>query len=633
MLRAAWLRALSRRFLRSRNVKLGDGKTRRRETKRPCLNIEQLESRIVLSVDSFSYLHPPTPAVPNSPLVLSVHPDSLYRAPHGGSLAQYSVTENDFLPPGSTVSGGVPMTAPSIPGSYSYSYQVTDASGAVAIGTASVVATNSGPATVSRYAVIRPNGASPSPPPNPNNLPPQPLGGQANSSMSMYFGTTNPDPEGDALSAAASSTTGSVSLLPYVVYNGSPRQWNFIYTPPYGVNGLVEVFDVTVTDSFGASGATKMHIAVTNHPVFHWLMIEANNDKAAWGSQWDAPVTGNVLSNDLNPDGLSMTAALVGTAPAGLSFSADGSFSFMPPDIVAFMTGTAVTVPYTATDANGTTATATLTISPKILSPGEGASGLGFSVGNGTVGYGGALLAYPGSGGLVLEPQWPADYVVSASGPGGTVQWNGGVPSLKLTTNMNVGLISGVGALRIVGNGSGNVQSVSGCGDVQIVLTNGGNVGPINGVGRIVSISTSGSVAPISAVGEIVQINAGSINSVSVTGHTAASPPTAASWETLLPTETSTTSRLAAERSKAMFRRRWGRSTKSRRTATFKGTCRLSGTSAASDPGPVRSMEKSLRHSETSTRLWLRLAPCCRKSLPQWGRSIKWPPGSMLSKK
>ena len=113
-----------------------------------------------------------------------------------------------------------------------------------------------------------------------------------------------------------------------------------------------------------------MQIAITNQSVWHWLTIDAQSDLDDWGSRWDAAQTGNVLTNDLDPDGLAMTATW-GAAPAGFLGNADGSYSFMPPNIAAFMTGAGVTIPYWAADANGTSSGSTLTIKPKILKPGE----------------------------------------------------------------------------------------------------------------------------------------------------------------------------------------------------------------------------------------------------------------------
>ena len=60
-----------------------------------------------------------------------------------------------------------------------------------------------------------------------------------------------------------------------------------------------------------------------------------------------------VLGNDSDPEGDTLTAVIDGTAPAGLTLNADGSFTY---------TGAAVTFSYTAADGGGSSAPATVTL-------------------------------------------------------------------------------------------------------------------------------------------------------------------------------------------------------------------------------------------------------------------------------
>ena len=76
----------------------------------------------------------------------------------------------------------------------------------------------------------------------------------------------------------------------------------------------------------------------------------------------DTPLTGNVLSNDDDADNDTLTAALVGAPPAGLTFNADGSFTYTP---AADFNGT-VTFTYRASDGTleSDVATVALTVRP-----------------------------------------------------------------------------------------------------------------------------------------------------------------------------------------------------------------------------------------------------------------------------
>ena len=520
MLRASWLHRLQSRFLSARNVKLAGGRRSRRAVTAQA--VENLEPRLVLSVDANSFANLLVPTPPVYELAPAAHPDLFYTAPHGQPLANRSpFYDNDVLPPFSTLNSTLPQTAPSTPGVYSYSYQVTAPSGATSSSAATVVSTNAGPADRVRFVVMRPTGVPPTAMTPASYYTPQLPGGQFNSNATVYADMAGFDPEHDALTAmlTLAPTSGTVTLTLYPTYAFTPDIWLVSYASPFGTEVAV-TFQVTFTDPFGASGISTYYVAATNATLVHWSIIASKQDVNYWGSNWDAPVTGNVLGNDIDPNFLTPTVTWPSSLPAGLSVSSDGSYSFFPPNIEAFMTGASPVnnVSYTASDAAGALGGASLSILPKIFSPGEGATGRGYSVGNGQTGYGGRLLAYPSnSGDLVLTPLDAADYVVGASGGGGLLRWTGAVPSLNLTTNLPIAPISSIGALKISGIGGASVQSVSNSGDVTIALENG-NVQSVSNVGRVVSISTPGTVQSVSSAGIVNSIVAGTVGSVSSLG-------------------------------------------------------------------------------------------------------------------
>ena len=125
------------------------------------------------------------------------------------------------------------------------------------------------------------------------------------------------DAEGSALSVAlvAGPAHGALALNA----NGS-----FIYTPEA---------DFTGTDSFsykandGASDSDAVTVALAVAPV-NDAPIAADD---AFTTVEDAPVSGNVVSNDADIDGDPLTAALLGGPSHGaLDFTANGSFTYTP---------------------------------------------------------------------------------------------------------------------------------------------------------------------------------------------------------------------------------------------------------------------------------------------------------------
>ena len=152
----------------------------------------------------------------------------------------------------------------------------------------------------------------------------------------------------------------------------------FTFTPAADYDGAVPQVAYTVSDGNGGSASTTLDITITpvnDNPVANPDAVTTNED---------APVSGNILSNDADVDGdtLSVSAASVdvdgdgiadaltlgvatvltdnGGNPIGtLTVDATGAFTFTP---AADYDGTVPQVAYTVSDGNGGTASSTLDI-------------------------------------------------------------------------------------------------------------------------------------------------------------------------------------------------------------------------------------------------------------------------------
>ena len=298
MLRASWLQGFSRRLLSLRNVKLGGRKARRTAVRLRSMGVEQLETRVVLSVTNSSFAMPPVPpAVPSLELVSISYTDGIYRAPHGrpftGSMPEFG--RNDVLDQATTWSGQLPATAPATPGTTTIQYQLTDGTGASWSEDVTLLSTNRKPVTRNRYVAIRPDPATtittmPTPAPCP-------LGGMSISGTDLSIGEAGSDPDGDPTTVVVVTppTLGSLSWYPVSSVTGTSPSWGWNYNAASGSLG-VDTFVFSVADDVPESSTAKVHVAITIHHVKHWLLIEAHADVNYWGDRWDAPVTGNVLN-------------------------------------------------------------------------------------------------------------------------------------------------------------------------------------------------------------------------------------------------------------------------------------------------------------------------------------------------
>ncbi|MBX7448721.1 tandem-95 repeat protein [Mycolicibacterium sp. 3033] len=158
--------------------------------------------------------------------------------------------------------------------------------------------------------------------------------------------TNDTDIDGDTLTAAlvAGPSHGTLALNP----DGS-----FTYTPTANYNGA-DSFTYTASDSLATSAVATVTISITavnDTPI-------AVDDSVS--TTEDTVLTGNVLTNDTDIDGDTLTAALVaGPSHGTLTLNPDGSFTYTPD---ANYNG-ADAFTYTATDGSATSAVATVSIS------------------------------------------------------------------------------------------------------------------------------------------------------------------------------------------------------------------------------------------------------------------------------
>ena len=134
---------------------------------------------------------------------------------------------------------------------------------------------------------------------------------------------------------------------------------NVVFTPAANYNGPAS-FTYTVSDGNGgtSTATVTVNVAVVNDaPVAQAAAVTVAEDAAV--------VNGAVTATDVDA-GSTLSFALNGAAPAGLTFNSNGSYSFNPANAAYQSLGvgqqTVITVPYTVTDNTGATSTANLVI-------------------------------------------------------------------------------------------------------------------------------------------------------------------------------------------------------------------------------------------------------------------------------
>ncbi len=164
------------------------------------------------------------------------------------------------------------------------------------------------------------------------------------------------DPNGDTLTVNNQTIYTAHGGLVSISANG-----DFIYTPPTDYSGP-DSFTYTVKDIHGASTAATVT-----------LNLEAENDAPianadSYSGVHGKPISGNVLSNDIDKDNdaLSVAAATIETAGGGqVTLLADGTFTYTPLGTYAG----ADSFTYTVSDGHGGSSTATVHLNVYNTSP------------------------------------------------------------------------------------------------------------------------------------------------------------------------------------------------------------------------------------------------------------------------
>ncbi|MGR4068003.1 retention module-containing protein [Billgrantia sp. C5P2] len=188
-----------------------------------------------------------------------------------------------------------------------------------------------------------------------------PNGSAAGDGSHVTSGTFNLDTGNDGLASlvingvnvtGGGTVTGSHGSLVVTPGAGGSYSWTYTLTGPTSGDTTSDSFTLVVTDSDGSTATDSFTVDIVDDvPV-------ARDDTASTGE--DTPITVNVMANDTaGADGATLTAASLRNPSQGtLSFAANGQVTFTP---APGFEGDAV-IDYTITDADGDTASATLTV-------------------------------------------------------------------------------------------------------------------------------------------------------------------------------------------------------------------------------------------------------------------------------
>ncbi|MEY4011433.1 MAG: hypothetical protein RIT22_557, partial [Bacteroidota bacterium] len=199
-------------------------------------------------------------------------------------------------------------------------------------------------------------------------------------------GTDDSDPDANTVltvtqysftigSTVYSYPAGSTAVIPGVGTIVVNANGSYTFTPNANYSGAVPVINYTITDSNGlaAVGATATSTLTISITAVNDTPVAVNDDNLT--TPEDTPISGNVLSNDTDPEGNPITvtqfaiAGITGTFTAGdtatipgvgtIVVNADGTFTFTP---VANYNGTVPTITYTIQDSQGGNDTANLNL-------------------------------------------------------------------------------------------------------------------------------------------------------------------------------------------------------------------------------------------------------------------------------
>jgi large repetitive protein len=227
-----------------------------------------------------------------------------------------------------SLSGGEVTFAPSLGfvGAATFTYVIRDIGGLTDVGSAVITVSNGGPAAAPDSVTIP----------------------TLTSSVAIPVLANDSDPNLDALSI--------VSVQQPSPGNASVSGGNVVYSPDPGQGPGQVVFSYTITDGIATSSAS-ITVTITNRPP------DAAPDFAELLVANGPSVTVNVVANDSDPDGSNASLQLVGasvTSGNGAVSTSGDSITFTIAGDV--LTPTSATVSYTIRDADGATASSTVTI-------------------------------------------------------------------------------------------------------------------------------------------------------------------------------------------------------------------------------------------------------------------------------
>ena len=155
------------------------------------------------------------------------------------------------------------------------------------------------------------------------------------------------DPEGDTLTI---TSVGTPSNGTAVISGGE-----IIYTPNPGFTG-VDTFTYTISDGNGGTATATETVTVTAKPNLPPIAVD---DKESTGC---SAMTINVLNNDSDPDGDTLSIIDVGSASLGTAVISGNTIVYTPSNTCGKGNTGTDTFSYTISDGNGNTASANVTV-------------------------------------------------------------------------------------------------------------------------------------------------------------------------------------------------------------------------------------------------------------------------------
>ncbi|MDF1752926.1 MAG: Ig-like domain-containing protein [Verrucomicrobiales bacterium] len=323
--------------------------------------------------------------------------------PDGDTLT-VSAVNGDSGNVGNSVSGSYGAITVNSDGSYTYNPTTANATvqalgvGETLIETFTYTAHDGNGGSASASLLITINGENDAPPSNPGSGPgiydDTITVNEEDASVSNNVLTNDSDPDGDTLTVSAingvsgnvgnavAGSYGSITVLSDGSYTYSPTTSNATVQALSVGETLIESFTYTANDGNGGSAAATLLITINGEndaPTSNPGSGPGVYDDTISVGEEDTSVSDNVLSNDSDPDGDTLTVSAVngvsgnvGNSVAGsygsITVNSDGTYTYSPTTSHAAVQGLGIgetlieTFTYTASDGNGGSATASLLV-------------------------------------------------------------------------------------------------------------------------------------------------------------------------------------------------------------------------------------------------------------------------------